>query len=372
MSTTHNAWLIRGDDCTAARIPYFFTTAMPRLTPIERERAVGRLAAGQPPDVVANAFRCHISTIYRLQERIRLFGTTNDRPRSGRPRVTSQRQDRWICRHHLCDRYANATHTAQDTIGTHQRPVSERTVRRRLNNRALYSRRPAVRPILTRRHRQARLQWARQHVVWNWRQWQNILFTDESRYCVSHGDGRIRIWRRRGERFSDACITEVNPWGGPGVMIWGGIGLNERVGPVFFQNLGAGRGNGVTAQVYINQVLQPHVVPHIQRCPNTILQQDNARPHTARATRLFLQQQNIPVMRWPAMSPDLNPVEHFWDQLQRDINRLRPRPATAAELQQAIVQAWRNIPQAAVNRLIHSMHRRCTAVIDAKGAHTRY
>lgn len=345
---------------------------MPRLTADQREQAVGRLDAGQRPGIVANALGCHIATIYRLQDRVRRFGRSSDQPRSGRPRVTSQRQDRAIVREHMRDRFANATHTATNTIGTHNRPVSERTVRRRLNAGGLNSRRPVVGPILTPRLRLARLQWARQHVGWNWRQWQNILFTDESRYCVSHGDGRIRLWRRPGERFRNDCIMEVNPRGGPSVMVWGGIRLNDRVGPVFFQNLRPGRGNGLTAQVYIAQVLQPHVVPHVQRRPNTILQQDNATPHTARATRLFLQQQNIPTMPWPAVSPDLNPIEHFWDQLQREVNQVRPRPANAQDLQQAIVRAWGNIRPAAVNRLVHSMRRRCQAVIAATGGHTRY
>ena len=50
-----------------------------------------------------------------------------------------------------------------------------------------------------------------------------------------------------------------------------------------FRNIEAGRGNGVTAARYIQQVLEPAVVPHIRRHPNLTLQQDNARPHTARS-----------------------------------------------------------------------------------------
>ena len=53
---------------------------------------------------------------------------------------------------------------------------------------------------------------------------------------------------------------ERNAWGGPNIMVWGGIGLNMKLGPVIFQNLGPGRGNGVTAARYIDDVLRPHGV----------------------------------------------------------------------------------------------------------------
>ena len=47
-------------------------------------------------------------------------------------------------------------------------------------------------------------------------------------------------------------------------MIWGTIGLNRRLGPVIFQNIGPGRGNNVNAQRYINQVLAPEIMPYFQ------------------------------------------------------------------------------------------------------------
>ena len=73
-------------------------------------------------------------------------------------------------------------------------------------------------------------------------------------------------------------------------MTWGAIGLNQRLGPIIFQNIGPGCGNGVKAQRYINQVLAPEIMPYFQQHTNVTLQQDNARTHTARITTAFLQQ----------------------------------------------------------------------------------
>ena len=95
----------------------------------------------------------------------------------------------------------------------------------------------------------------------------------------------------------------------------------------------------MNAQQYINQVLAPEML-YFQQHANLTLQQDNARTHTARITTAFLQQHNIRMVPWPSMSPDLNPTEHFWDSLQRELNVLQPRPRTALQLEQAIRQAW--------------------------------
>jgi transposase len=103
-----------------------------------------------------------------------------------------------------------------------------------------------------------------------------------------------------------------------------------------------------------------------------MFQQDNARAHTARATMDFLQQHNIRTMPWPALSPDLNPIEHLWDEVQRKLNEVRPTPMTAADLSVAFLRIWAAIPMAFINRLIHSMYRRCVSVVNAHGGHTRY
>lgn len=345
---------------------------MPRLTSAQRNQAIGRLEAGHTAQAVANHFHVNVRTIYRLQERFRTTNTTDDRPRTGRPRVTTRRQDRHIVRRHVQNPFQQASETARQTVGTHGRPLSTATVRRRLSSRNLQCRRPHRGPILTPRHRRERLQFAQQHQHWRYRQWRTVLFTDESRYCISTADGRTRIWRRRGERYADQCVMERDAWGGASIMVWGGIGLNQRVGPVVFQNLGPGRGGGITAARYIDQALRPHVIPHFARHRNNVFQHDNARAHTARATRDFLQQNGVNVMQWPALSPDLNPIEHLWDEIQRRINDVIPRPNTADLLRQAFLRVWFQVPMAFINRLMHSMPRRCAAVIATRGGHTRY
>ena len=82
----------------------------------------------------------------------------------------------------------------------------------------------------------------------------------------------------------------------------------------------------------------------------TILQHDNARPHTARATRQFLNTNNMNVLDWPSMSPDLAPTEHIWDECDRRVRARLNQPNNRAQLQAALIQEWNNIPINVVRR----------------------
>ena len=119
----------------------------------------------------------------------------------------------------------------------------------------------------------------------------------------------------------------------------------------------------------MDEILRPGALPYVVAHPGMVLQQDNARPHTARLTQQFFQANNIPVLPWPAYSPDLNPIEHLWDNLKRKVHALNKQ--NVPQLQAALRREWNAIPQQMVRRL-GSMQRRCTAIIRARGGHTRY
>ena len=107
-------------------------------------------------------------------------------------RVTSVRKDYFIRQRHLHDRYLIST--ADIFVGSREKTISRNTVRNRLRDRRTSCRRPYRGPILTRRHRLERQQWARNNRVCNWR---NVVFSDESRFNIFSADSRIRICRRR-------------------------------------------------------------------------------------------------------------------------------------------------------------------------------
>uniref|UniRef100_A0A8C7DNR2 Transposable element Tc1 transposase n=1 Tax=Oncorhynchus kisutch TaxID=8019 RepID=A0A8C7DNR2_ONCKI len=305
---------------------------------------------------VARATNCNVCTVRRLRQCYRETGETADCPRSGRPRVTTPAQDRYIRTSHLQDRYRMATTTARVTPGKHNPSISAQTVCNRLREAGLRACRPVVRQVLTRHHHQQRRLWAQTHRRWTRQDWQKVLFSDESRFCLTRGDGRIHVYHRP--------------------VLWSGIDLEVEgpswSGAVCYSIIGlilvviAGNLNAVR---YRKDILLPHVVPFLQAHPDMTLQHDNATSHTAHSVSDFLQDRNVSVLPWPAKSPDLNPIEHVWDLLDRRVRARAIPPRNVRELAGALVEEWSNISQQELANLVQSMRRRCTAVLNAAGGH---
>ena len=98
---------------------------MPRLHNYDRNQAVGMLNAGLSATVVSRHFGCTRNTIERLRRRFRVTGNFAGRPRSGRPRVTTDADDRYIALQHLRNRCLAATATGRE-YGIHPQAVRNR------------------------------------------------------------------------------------------------------------------------------------------------------------------------------------------------------------------------------------------------------
>ena len=70
---------------------------------------------------------------------------------------------------------------------------------------------------------------------------------------------------------------------------------------------------------------------------------------------------------WPAQSPDLNPIEQLWDELERQLRARPNRPTSVPDLTNACVAEWKKVPAAMFQHLVDSLPRRVEAVIAAKG-----
>ncbi|GFT34082.1 transposable element Tcb2 transposase [Trichonephila clavipes] len=119
-------------------------------------------------------------------------------------------------------------------------------------------------------------------------------------------------------------------------------------------------------QRYVDDVLRSHVGPFLNGLPGAILQQDNARPHTARVAQDF--QRHFQTFPWPARSPDLSHVEHMGDQLKRQM----PSCHSVHDLELTVQDFWAHLPQDNIRCLINSMPDSVAACIAAGGGPTRY
>lgn len=340
-------------------------------TPLEAAQVVLLIQQGLSQRTIARMRHLSQSCVSKIYKRYRETGNVIRRSGSGRRRCTSARDDRFIVSTSLRNRRMTGVGVQNLLREVRGRVVSEWTVRRRLKEANLTPKRPATGPKLSTAHRQARLQFARDHLDWRIEQWRQVLFSDETRMCLHGSDRRQRVYRRPGERFAQCCISETVAYGGGSCMMWAGISIQGKTELVFIP--GGGRGGGLTSERYINDILRPHVLPYAELVgENFKLMHDNARCHSAATTRQYLNEVGIRTMEWPALSPDLNPIEHVWDELKRRVRKRDPPPATIERLKSALIEEWQDISQEDIKKIIRSIKNRLEAVIRARGGNTKY
>ncbi|KAG8799833.1 hypothetical protein FRC16_004275, partial [Serendipita sp. 398] len=157
-------------------------------------------------------------------------------------------------------------------------------------------------------------------------------------------------------------------FGGGSVMIWGCM-LWEGVGYACKID---GRMDG---DLYINILedeLQASLEYYGKTQEDVIFQQDNDPKHTSKKAQQWFKDNNFQVMKWPAQSPDLNPIEHCWDHLKRKLGENEAPPGGILELWDRVQKEWEKVPKEVCQNLIESMPRRIEAVIKAKGGYTKY
>lgn len=329
-------------------------------------RIVGMHQAGAKQNDIAVALGITQGAVSKIIKRHRETGVPTPRARSGRPRKTTEREDRYLVR--LCRnaRTKTSTQLRADWIRFTNTPVSSRLVRYRLLNAGYFARRPVRKPILQPRHRLARLEWSRDHLNWQHAHWQHVVFSDESRFLVYPQDGRVMIRRQTHESLNEDCVLPRVQAGGGGVTVWGAFHSTGKC------DLHVLEGN--LNQHQYRRILETKMLPFARQHfrANFVFQDDNATPHRTQMIRDFLEQEGVEHMGWPALSPDMNPIENLWADLSRALTNLDDTPTNVADLTQAVINCWRDIPVQTLTTLVASMPRRVRALYNARGGHTKY
>ena len=93
---------------------------------------------------------------------------------------------------------------------------------------------------------------------------------------------------------------------------------------------------------------------------------DNDPKHTSKVARNYLANQDYTVLDWASQSPDMNPIEHLWQMVKTAIFKRVDRASSLDDLFEIVKEEWRKIPLAEMQKLVHSMPKRCKAVLKSE------
>jgi DDE superfamily endonuclease len=177
-------------------------------------------------------------------------------------------------------------------------------------------------------------------------------------------DGIKYVRRPINERFNPKYHLPTVKHGGGNFMVWGCFS-RDSIGPIQ-------RIEGIMDQVMYKGILKDTMLPHAknQMPRGWIFQDDNDPKHTAKSVKEFLATEKVRLLEWPSQSPDLNPIEHLWEHLDRQLTGRKP--SNKDDLFEKMKVAWNEIPLDVVINLVDSMPRPCQAVINARGYPTKY
>ncbi len=182
---------------------------------------------GKPQTFIAKEAGCSQSAVSKHVNKVEW------KEKVWKKRCTTNRENRSLMRIVKQNRFKNLgeLHKEWTEAGV---KASRATTHRRVKECGYSCRIPLVKPLLKHRQRQRRLTWAKEKKNWTVAQWSKVLFSDESKFCISFGNQGPRVWRKGGEAHSSSCMKSSVKFP-QSVMIWGAMS-SAGVGPLCFEN----------------------------------------------------------------------------------------------------------------------------------------
>ncbi|KAG2470802.1 TCB1 transposase, partial [Polypterus senegalus] len=323
-----------------------------------RDRIVSRHKSGEGYRKVP------MSTVASIVRKSKKFKTTRTPSRAGRLSKLSDRGRRALVR--------EVTKNPMVTLSELQRSSVERgepsrrtTISAVIHQSGLYGRVARRKPLLSKRHIAARLEFAKRHLKDSQTMRNKILWSDETKIELFGVNARRHVWRKPGTAHHQANTIPTVKHGGGSIMLWG-----------CFSVAGTGRlvriKGKMTVAMY-RDILDENLLQgtfDLRLGRRFFFQQVNDPKHTAKISKEWLQDNSVNVLECPSQSPDLNPIEYLWRDLKMAVHRRIP--SNLMELERCCKEEWTKLAKDRCAKLMASYSKRLEAVIAAKGASKKY
>jgi hypothetical protein len=196
----------------------------------------------------------------------------------------------------------------------------------------------------------------------------NVIWSDESKFQLFGSDGRQWYWKKPGDPLIARHIKSTVKHGGGNIMVWGCL-TSKGMGYICHIH------GSLDSELY-RQILHDEFMATLNyynmAVEKVIFQQDNDPKHTAKLTKQWFINNNIKILDWPSQSPDLSPIEHIWNEVDRRLRKLPGQITSKDDLWNKVGDVWEDIDVNTCIKLIETMPERIRDVIRAKGGYTKW
>jgi len=331
-----------------------------------RKLVIFHIKRGLSYRAIADILQISIGVISKLVKQYRQHNNLRDNLKNcGRKQILNVREVRRVLlfvRRNPCITCYELKNIIESEFG---KQLSVKTVRNILKRNGFVSKFKKVKPLLTKRHKRLRLNFARQYVNKDMSFWRTVMFTDETRITLQNDSKRQRVWRKANEKKQFHAYSVKHP---AGVMLWGAFTASGP-GRIRFLNTGERCNSEWYLKVLNTQVRLTALTAFGNS--NWTLQDDGAPCHRSRIVKNFIVRNNWETLDWPPQSPDLNPIENAWSILKFHVKK--HNNGNVIQLKRNILRTWHHkLTNEYFENLALSMQKRLQLCIKLHGGSTDY
>lgn len=340
---------------------------MPQALPVDVQNDLKAMLVNEVPySIISSRLNLSKSTISSYSNK---WFPNRNRNLGGRPIVVADKTKSLIKKMVLSGQLLTAT-DVQRKLSNLGYELTVKTSANVLKSMNFFSVIKKKKPLLSKKHQQDRLNFAKRYRNWTIDDWRRVVFSDETKINVWGSDGCKYYWSRPGDKLKPHHLDLTVKHGGGNIMMWGCI---THSGPGYAYQVYDGTMKAKDYQEILNTTFRDSMEYYGFDWSEYYFQQDNDPKHKATSTIEWMRQEKIKILEdWPAQSPDLNPIEHVWHHLKLKLSEYSTRAKGVHELWERIDVEWNSFTQEQCRRYIDSMPDRIQAVLDAKGGPTRY
>jgi transposase len=342
------------------------------LTPAERSYLWALHCEGYTPTQIWRKTKVPRTTVTSLIKRQSLSNnnTFESKPRSGPKKKLSVRAERRLVRTAVAQ--PRMPLKALATPSKSGKRLNHHTVAIILKSFGKAKRRPRKKPFLTDEHRLRRRIHCRAERDME-RDNRKVCWSDEVTFEVGEDLRTFYVTRAAGreDEYATKNLRPTFKSGRKSVGVWSCF-CGDEMGPLYMLP----EGETMTAKRY-KYVLQRLFIPFYERMrakhgEEVVMQEDNASWHRAGIVERYLTNKKVNRIKWPAQSPDLNPIENLWKYIKDLISATRHRIKNPTEMREALKEIWPKISGEFLLRLCDSVPNRWRDCLKNKGGATKY